>query len=145
MKKRRQQAIFEIISAKRVATQQQLAEELARRKITATQSSVSRDIVELGLTKANGYYAAPQADLTVGGPIVALDTAGDNIIIVKTDVGQAQPAALAIDRANIDEIVGTLGGDDTIFIAVKNSAAQRAAIKKIVKLFAASRNRAWKR
>ena len=68
--------------------------------------------------------------------MVAVDTAGDNLIVVKTDTGQAQPAALAIDRANIEEVVGTVAGDDTILVAVKNAAAQRAAIKKIMKLFA---------
>jgi transcriptional regulator of arginine metabolism len=145
MKKRRQQAILEIISSRRVATQQELADELARRNITATQSSVSRDIVELELTKVNGYYAPPQVEMTAAGPVVAIDTAGDNIIVVKTGVGLAQSAAVAIDRAHIVEIVGTVAGDDAILIAVKNAAAQRSAIKKIVKLFAAATSGAGSR
>lgn len=137
----RHQKILEIISAKPIATQQELAAQLSRRGFAATQSSVSRDIVKLGLTKLDGYYVAPEDALKVGGPIAEIDTAGDNIIVVKTDVGQAQPAALTIDRANIDEIVGTVAGDDTILIAVKNAAAQRLAMKKIVKLFAAGGER----
>ncbi|HLG15583.1 MAG TPA: arginine repressor [Blastocatellia bacterium] len=135
MKRGRQQKILDIISAKRIATQHQLSAELARHGHAATQSSVSRDIVELGLTKADGYYAAPRAALPVGGMISDLDTAGDNLIVVRTDVGQAQPAAIAIDNAGINEIVGTVAGDDTILVAVKNSAAQRLAIRKLVKLF----------
>lgn len=135
MKKERQQKILEIISARRVATQHQLAAELARHGHRATQSSVSRDIVELGLTKADGFYAAPRAALPVGGMVSDIDTAGDNLIVVRTEVGQAQPAAIAIDNAGINEIVGTVAGDDTILVAVKNSAAQRLAVKKLVKLF----------
>ena len=131
----RHQKILEIISATQIATQQELAAHLSRRGFAATQSSVSRDIVKLGLTKLDGYYVAPENALKVGGPVTGIDTAGDNIIVVKTEVGLAQPAALTIDRASIDEIVGTVAGDDTILIAVKNVAAQRLAMKKIVKLF----------
>src|SRR5262245_24699659 len=136
--------ILEIISKNQVATQQDLAAQLARSGFAATQSSVSRDIVRLGLTKVDGYYVAPKDAVNIGGPVAAIDTAGDNLIVVKTDVGLAQPAALTIDRANIGEIVGTVAGDDTILIAVKKAAAQTLAVNKIVKLFAprSSRTRA---
>ena len=137
----RHQKILEIIGAKPVATQQELAAHLSKRGFAATQSSVSRDIVKLGLTKVDGYYVAPDAAVKVGGPLTSIDTAGDNIIVVRTEVGLAQPAALTIDRAAIAEIVGTVAGDDTILVAVKNGAAQRLAIKKIVGLFTASRSR----
>lgn len=137
MKKARQERIARIIAAKRIATQQELAEELQRRGIQSTQSSVSRDIVEMGLVKINGYYAAPQPAVAAAGPMVDIETAGDNLIVIKTETGQAQPVALAIDRAKIDEVVGTLAGDDTILVAVKTIEAQRAAMKKIVKIFAA--------
>jgi transcriptional regulator of arginine metabolism len=88
----------------------------------------------MGLTKMNGYYAAPGQ----GGsrrPRLEIDTAGANLLVIKTDVGQAQPVALAIDRAEIDEIVGTVAGDDTVLVAVKTRPAQRAAINKIKRLF----------
>ena len=137
----RHQKILEIISAKPVATQRELASHLSRRGFAATQSSVSRDIVKLGLTKLDGYYVAPEQAVKAGGPVIAIDTAGDNIIVVRTEVGLAQPAALTIDRAGIREIVGTVAGDDTILIAVRNVAAQRLAIKKIVSLFATSTSR----
>ena len=134
----RHQKILEIISAAPIATQQELAAALSRRGFAATQSSVSRDIVKLGLTKLDGQYVAPEDALRAGGPVTAIDTAGENLIVIKTEVGLAQPAALTIDRAGIDEIVGTVAGDDTILVAVKNAAAQRLAMKKIVKLFALS-------
>jgi transcriptional regulator of arginine metabolism len=137
----RHQKILEIISAKPVATQQELAAKLSRRGFAATQSSVSRDIVRLGLTKLDGYYVAPEQAVKIGGSVTAIDTAGDNIIVIRTEVGLAQPAALTIDRAGIAEIVGTLAGDDTILVAVKNVAAQRMAIKKIVSLFSTSPSR----
>ena len=136
MKRVRQQTILEIIGAKPIGTQQELAVEVARRGIAATQSSVSRDIVELGLTKLNGYYVPPRGTLPNDGPIIDIDTAGDNLIVVKTRIGQAQPAALTIDDAGISSIVGTVAGDDTILIAVKSLNAQRTAVKAIVKLFA---------
>jgi len=138
----RHQKILDIISERPIATQQELAAELSRSGFASTQSSVSRDIVKLGLTKLNGYYVAPEDAVNVGGPVTNIDTAGDNLIVVKTEVGLAQPAALTIDRATIDEIVGTVAGDDTILIAVKNAAAQRLAMKKIVQLFAPPRSRA---
>src|SRR5262245_23232616 len=138
----RHREILEIISSKPVATQQDLAAQLSRRGFAVTQSSISRDIVKLGLTKLDGHYVAPEDAVTVGGPVTEIDTAGDHIIVVKTEVGLAQPAALTIDRAKIGEIVGTVAGDDTILIAVKNGAAQRLAMKKIVKLFAPTRPRA---
>ena len=137
----RHQKILEIISGTPIATQHELATHLSRRGFAATQSSVSRDIVKLGLTKLNGYYVAPEDAITPEGPVTRIDTAGDNIIVVKTEVGLAQPAALKIDRAEIEQIVGTVAGDDTILIAVKNVAAQRVAMKKIVKLFAETRPR----
>jgi transcriptional regulator of arginine metabolism len=137
MKRKRQESILSIIAARRIATQQELAEALSRRGIEATQSSVSRDIFELGLTKVNGHYVAPGVTTSVVAPRVEVATAGDNLIVVKTDTGQAQPAALAIDRAGIEEIVGTVAGDDTILVAVKDAAAQRLALKKLNKLFSA--------
>ena len=136
MKRERQQTILEIISDGRLATQQELAAELEARGIEATQSSVSRDIAELGLVKINGHYAAPRPEDLGAERLQSIDTAGDNLIVVRTQVGQAQPAALVIDGADIPEIVGTVAGDDTILVAVKNEAAQRVAIRKMLELFA---------
>jgi transcriptional regulator of arginine metabolism len=142
MKSDRQKQILEIIKAHPVATQEELVKRLAGRGIEATQSSVSRDIVELRLAKFNGSYVAPETNgLGAVALHVELDTAGDNLIILKTDVGQAQPVALKIDYANITAIVGTLAGDDTVFIAVKDRANQKAAMQAIKKLFDAAGSR----
>ncbi|HSE97964.1 MAG TPA: arginine repressor [Blastocatellia bacterium] len=141
MKRKRQQKILEIIAAKRVATQQDLVDELARQGLAATQSSVSRDIEELELTKVNGRYTTPERALHPGWPVESIDTAGDNLIVVKTEVGQAQPAALAIDGARIKEVVGTVAGDDTIMVAVRDRASQRVAVRRIIQLFERAANR----
>ena len=138
MKKERQKIILELIKTQQIATQQELVDLLVSRNIEATQSSVSRDIVELKLTKVNGFYVAADSLQMVTLPTIELDTAGDNLIVLKTNIGQAQPTALKIDGERIKEIVGTLAGDDTVFIAVKNAADQRSAMKAIAKLFAVS-------
>jgi transcriptional regulator of arginine metabolism len=135
MNQGRQQAILEIISDKRIANQQELVDELEQIGIATTQSSVSRDIARLGLIKLNGHYAAPRPEAFPAGPILSVDTAGDCIVVIKTEIGQASPTALKIDQAAFAEIVGTVAGDDTMLIAVKNAAAQRIAIKKIMELF----------
>lgn len=119
-----------------IGTQQDLAQQLESRGMEATQSSVSRDIRELGLIKVSGRYAAPGLGNFPGGDIEKIDTAGDNLIVVRTGVGSAQSIAIKIDRADIPEIVGTVAGDDTIIIAVKSGATQRVAVRKITQLLA---------
>jgi len=135
-KRVRQQKILEIISSRRIESQQELAQELLKRGIGATQSSVSRDIVDLGLVKVDGFYSQPREDISISPPLVEIETAGDFLIVIKTEIGLAQPTALTIDRTKIDEVIGTIAGDDTIFVAVRNQAAQRLAINKITKALA---------
>src|SRR5918998_3686538 len=96
MKRKRQQEILGIIGARKVATQQELAEQLSARGVRTTQSSVSRDIVELGLSKLDGYYASPKPALAASGPVLDIDTAGDNLIGIKNESRHASPAALPI-------------------------------------------------
>lgn len=133
----RQEKVLELIRAKRIRTQAELVEELRRRGIHATQSSISRDLARLGAVKVNGYYTLPRLRHPVAGvlEILDLDTAGDHLIVVKTEPGQASPVALQIDRAHFPEVVGTVAGDDTVFIAVKDREAQRKAIRRISELF----------
>jgi transcriptional regulator of arginine metabolism len=135
-KKMRQEKVLELIRTKRFRTQAELVEELRRRGIRTTQSSVSRDLARLGVVKLNGYYTLPRLTHPVAGvlEILDLDTAGDHLIVVKTEPGQASPVALKIDGAHFPEVVGTVAGDDTVFIAVKDREAQRKAIARITQL-----------
>ena len=138
-KEKRQQKIVGLISARRIGTQQELAARLKGAGVVATQSSVSRDLVELGIVKRNGHYTLPRAAAgavaTAAHGLLGLDPAGDCLVVAKCEPGLASAVAVEIDRAHIEEIVGTLAGEDTVFIAVGERKAQRAAVKKIWELF----------
>lgn len=136
LKEQRQQAILKLISQKNVATQEDLTELLLKAKFNATQSSVSRDLVELGIIKINGFYALPEISADGQGfGLSDLEMAGEILIVAKCESGLASAIAVKIDRAKISEIVGTIAGDDTIFIAVKDKKSQRTAMKKIREVF----------
>lgn len=137
-KERRQHRILSLIRAKPIGTQGDLAAQLERAGFAATQSSVSRDLEELGIVKRRGRYVEPQPVMGNGAAargLLALETAGDVLVVAKCETGSASAVALEIDRAALPEIVGTLAGDDTVFIAVRERKAQRAAVKKIWELF----------
>lgn len=137
-KEKRQHKILSLIRAKPVGTQGDLAAHLERAGFAATQSSVSRDLEELGIVKRRGRYVEPQQAASNGAAargLLAIEPAGDALVVAKCEPGSASAVALEIDRAALPEIVGTLAGDDTVFIAIRERKQQRAAIKKIWKLF----------
>lgn len=135
-KETRQKRILSLIQGKPIGTQEELKFLLERAGVPATQSSVSRDLDELGVVKQHGHYTVPQVNGAAARGLLSLDRAGDNLIVARTEPGLASAAAVEIDGAVIPEIVGTVAGEDTILIAVGDSKAQRVAIKKIWKLFA---------
>lgn len=134
-KSSRQQKILSLIQAKPIGTQQELRALLERTGVAATQSSVSRDLEELGVVKHHGHYTVPHLRSTSVRGLLSLDRAGDNLIVARTEAGLASAAAVTIDSAAITEIVGTLAGEDTIFIAVADAKSQRVAMKKVWELF----------
>jgi transcriptional regulator of arginine metabolism len=135
MKSHRQATILEIIEHDAITSQEQLRDRLRARGVEATQATISRDVRDLGLVKraTDGAYrpgepaAQPDRD-----PGVTLRTAVDDylrrhevveqLIVLRTDTGQAQPLAVAIDRAGVAEIVGTIAGDDTILVICRSAA-----------------------
>jgi transcriptional regulator of arginine metabolism len=134
-KETRQKKILSLIRARRIGTQEELSDQLERAGVTATQSSVSRDLEELGIIKRRGYYTLPpSSNGTAARGLLSLEGAGDALVVAKCEPGLASAVAVEIDGAHIEEIVGTLAGEDTIFIAVHDRKAQRAAIKKIWEL-----------
>lgn len=135
IKRERQKRILNLIRAKRIGTQEELRAELERSGVPATQSSVSRDLDELGVVKHHGYYALPQANGDAARGLVSLDIAGDVLVIAKCLPGRASAVAVEIDDAAIAEIVGTLAGEDTIFIATHDQKSQRAVMKRIWEMF----------
>jgi transcriptional regulator of arginine metabolism len=135
-KAQRQTAILKLISAKPISRQEELAELLEKKGFSVTQSSVSRDLLDLGIVKIHGHYALPQKPRNaVAFGLLELKTAGDNLVVAKCESGLASAIAVRIDAANIEEIVGTIAGDDTIFIAVRDKDEQKTAIKKIWEIF----------
>jgi len=135
-KTKRQQKIISLISARRIGTQQELTALLERAGFVATQPSVSRDLEELGVVKRGGHYTLPRApESAASRGLLGVETAGDSLVVAKCEPGLASAVAVEIDRAGISEIVGTLAGEDTVFIAVHERKAQRAVLKKVLELF----------
>jgi transcriptional regulator of arginine metabolism len=135
-KEQRHTAILKFITAKRIGTQEELAELLEKKGFSVTQSSVSRDLDELGIIKVNGFYAIPQKPRNaVAFGLLELKTAGDNLIVARCESGLASAVAVRIDSAGIEEIIGTIAGDDTIFIAVAGKDQQKAVIRRIWEIF----------
>jgi len=134
----RQGQILKVIRAKEIYTQDELARELAQLDIQTTQVTLSRDVRELGLVKTGGGYRVLPAD--VSGPELAdvLNEclrdirAAQNLVVLRTSPGNASPLAVAIDKEAMDEVVGTVAGDDTVLvIAPDNSSADRFRQKMI--------------
>ena len=134
-KQERQQKILGLIKAKPIGTQEDLRALLVQTGVDATQSSVSRDLEELGVVKHRGHYTLPSTNGNSARGLVSLDTAGDSLVIARTVPGLASAVAVEIDGAAFPEIVGTIAGEDTVFIAVRDQKAQRLTSKKIWKLF----------
>lgn len=135
LKRERQKRILNLIRAKRIGTQEELRSHLEHAGVPATQSSVSRDLEELGVLKHHGFYAMPHANGDAARGLLSLDVAGEILVVAKCLPGRASSVAVEIDDAGISEIVGTLAGEDTIFIAVNDQKSQRAAMKRIWQLF----------
>jgi len=128
MKAYRQSAILEIVDRDGITSQEQLRERLRARGIETTQATLSRDIRDLGLIKRamdGAYRRGPGEVRPAIDPEVECRTA----VVLKTDAGQAQPLAVAIDRAGLAEIVGTIAGDDTILVICR-SAPDAAGLSK---------------
>jgi transcriptional regulator of arginine metabolism len=148
MKSYRQAAILEIVESEAVTSQEQLRDRLRGRSIDATQATISRDIRDLGLIKrpVDGAYRRPGgaiADAPSGAetalPSVVRDylrerEAVEQLLVLKTDVGDAQPLALAIDRARMKEVVGTIAGDDTILVICRSATDASALVERFDKM-----------
>jgi len=135
LKHERQKRILNLIRARPISTQEALRAQLERSGVPATQSSLSRDLDELGVIKHHGRYALPHANGDATRGLLSLDVAGEILIVARCLPGRASAVAVEIDDAAIPEIVGTLAGEDTIFIAVRDQKSQRAVMKKIWELF----------
>jgi transcriptional regulator of arginine metabolism len=139
----RQGRILELVASRELRTQEELAEALAAAGWTATQSSVSRDIAMLGLVKVDGIYRRPRQAARPSGDrdveriadnVLSVESAGDGVIVLKTPAGEANHVAVALDRVRWPEVVGTIAGDDTIFVAVRDRSAKLRTLARLKKL-----------
>ena len=134
----RRDAIRELLLQGPARTQQDLVEALVDRGLVATQSSVSRDLREIGAIKTARGYELADSDYTDDQPLADIATllrkispAGPNLLVIRTAIGAAQRVALALDRSNWPEMVGNIGGDDTVFVATASSHEQKQLIARI--------------
>lgn len=134
----RRNAIRELLLEGPARTQQYLVDALVDQGLVATQSSVSRDLREMGAIKTpRGYELQTPSEpddqqmADVATLLRKIRPAGPNLLVIRTAVGAAQRVALALDRSNWPEMVGNIGGDDTVFVATASSHAQRQLIARI--------------
>jgi len=147
MKVRRQAAIVDIVQREPIRSQEQLRRRIKAEGYDVTQATLSRDIRELGLVKggADGaYQTAPQSD---GGPgagtsmlhralaeyLARVDRV-QQLVLLRTGPGQAQLLGVALDRARLQEVVGTIAGDDTILVIAPDARRARALVKRLEEL-----------
>ena len=141
-RRKRHLKILEVISTRAVHTQEELAEALAAEGWDVTQSSISRDIAALRLVKVDGAYRrAPRAPVAldpderrIAEGVLTCEPAGDALLVLHTPPGEANRVGVALDRLAWPDIVGTIAGDDTIFLAMKDTPAQRRVLRDIRRL-----------
>jgi len=144
MKAYRHSLILEIVDGQSVTSQEGLRDLLRHRGVATTQATLSRDIRELGLVKRapEGAYRRPDAAPSngAGGEDGVAQAVADylrrhevvaQMLVLKTDAGQAQPLAIALDRGQLPEVVGTIAGDDTILVICRTPDAAQAIDRRL--------------
>ena len=139
----RRNAVVRLLASGAVHKQDDLVRLLRKEGYVATQSSISRDLREIGVMKARGRYVLPPADVvrangrfnSLAQFVKEIRRAGPCMTVVKTSTGAAQSVTVAIDKAEWPEVVGTLSGDDTIFIATGTARAQAAIVARLHEMF----------
>jgi transcriptional regulator of arginine metabolism len=142
----RRSAIRELITSRQVATQEELRELLASRGHDVTQATLSRDLAQLGARRAAQPSGGTYYELadTVRAPTLLVDlvrTIDDNgtLVVVHTAPGAAQVVANVLDRARVPEVLGTIAGDDAIFVAPARGVTTSRVIRKLRELVASGR------
>jgi transcriptional regulator of arginine metabolism len=141
----RHTAIRDLVADRKVASQEELRRLLYRGGHRATQATLSRDIHELRLVKTAEGYKLPQGEVAeaflpsierlIHEFVYDVKTA-QNLVVVKTSAGSAQPVSAAIDAEEWDEVVGTIGGDDTILVIAHDPKVAEKLARRIRQYFA---------
>lgn len=129
IKERRQRVIADVIRSGALSNQEELADRLSALGFAATQATISRDLEQIGAVKVRRggqlSYALPDEVRSAGGPrlgvvlrdfVRSIEAAG-NLVVVKSPPGSAHMIGVALDQSDFHEIVGTICGDDTVFVA----------------------------
>jgi transcriptional regulator of arginine metabolism len=134
----RRDAIRQLLLRAPADTQQALVDELTAQGLVATQSSVSRDLKDLGAIKTARGYELPDVNgkdheelAAIAEFVRGVTPAGPNLTVIKTAIGAAQRVALALDRSGWPEMIGNIGGDDTVFVASASASSQKILVAKI--------------
>jgi transcriptional regulator of arginine metabolism len=147
---RRRQAILALVRDHSVQSQDELISLLRKRGFAVTQPTLSRDLKELGLAKTPNGYVAP-GDMAAPSPVLSFvpretreerlnqllrnsvlnAEAAGNLVVIRTPAAAAQPVASALDAASLDGVLGTIGGDDTIFVALRTPADADSLARRI--------------
>lgn len=141
----RRARILEIVRRDRVRSQHELQDLLGEYGIDVNQATLSRDLRDLGLLKGRDGYeipgsASPAADDAGLALVAAARTwlsearAAQSLVVLKTPPGGASPLAIAIDRARLDGVVGTIAGDDTVFLAAAGASDARRIVRELTAL-----------
>ncbi|MBL8047484.1 MAG: hypothetical protein JNJ45_02265 [Chthonomonas sp.] len=127
----RLQLIRSLLTAQEVRSQEDLQTSLTQAGYAVTQSSVSRDLADLGVQKQRGRYMLPTPPQSQELGLVSLKPAGPNLLVLRTAIGAAQLVAVRLDNLGRSEIVGTVAGDDTIFVATATAADQASLMSAL--------------
>ena len=126
----RRALIGELVRREKIGTQKELIAALREHGVMVGQASISRDTTALGLVKINGRYRLANPEPIASDPdlpfrlwVRSVATAGENLLVVGCELGTAPRVAIALDHMKLSAVVGTLSGDDTVFVAVSPSGA----------------------
>lgn len=138
----RQGQILKLIRTRRIATQDELAQELRNVGIAATQVTLSRDIRDLRLVKTREGYqemsaeeSGPQFKMLAADFLVDVRSA-QNLVVLKTAPGHANSVAVALDNEEWPEVIGTIAGDDTILVIAVDTATAESVCGKLMQILA---------
>ena len=136
MKGHRQKFITDMVTSGAIRSQSEIVQRLRKKGFEVTQASVSRDLEAMGIRKQKGVYrTVPLNGMLASIGKVSLQKSGDSLVVAKCDSGLASALAVQLDALKTPEIIGTLAGDDTVFIAVKNASSQSAVFKGLKERF----------
>jgi transcriptional regulator of arginine metabolism len=148
VKRARQQALMELVQAGPLASQHEIQVRLSERGYQATQSTISRDLEELGLVRIRGAdghlrYGRPAEAAALGAParlrsllseFLISVAASDNLVVMKTTPGAANAVGETLDRAGVDGVLGTIAGDDTLLVIAAEGTKGKALARHLSEL-----------